>query len=115
MLLNFSIKNFRSIKEAMLDLSFKEGKAPNGYRELEELVFLEYNKKNRLVPCLAMYGANASGKTNVIKALSVFQQIVIFGIQDGYFSQFMPNKIIPSGNFTSFEVSFFMNQKNINI
>ncbi len=112
MLYAFHIKNFRSIKEATLDLSFKEGKAPNGYRELEDLVFLEHNKKTRLVPCLAMYGANASGKTNIVRALYIFQQIVTMGIVNLLvLSQIAPNKIIHSGEFTSFELTFFQNSK----
>ena len=111
MLNAFHIKNFRSIKETTLDLSFKEGKAPNGYRELEDLVFLGHNKKNRLVPCLAMYGANASGKTNIVKALSAFQNIVVIGLVNLFLSQVTPNKIIPSGEFTFFELTFFRNKK----
>ena len=54
MLHAFAIKNFSSIKQTKLELSFQEGKAPNRYQELEEWVFLEEGKKNRLVPCLSM-------------------------------------------------------------
>ena len=112
MLHAFSIKNYCSIKQTKLEFSFKDGKAPSGYQELEEWIFLETGQKTRLVPCLAMYGANASGKSNIIKALKNFKQIVLLGLEDCLFAPFAPNKIIPSGDNTSFELSFFRNSKH---
>ena len=45
MLHAFFIKNYCSIKQTKLELSFKERKAPSGYQELEEWVFLEAGQK----------------------------------------------------------------------
>ena len=67
MLSAFKIKNFKSILDLNLDFKFDEGKAPNGYKELDTVVFLEPKRNNRYIPCLSIYGANASGKTNIIK------------------------------------------------
>ena len=78
MLSSFHIQNFRSILDLTLDFSFAEGKAPNGYKEADNLPFLESTGK-RIVPCMAFFGANASGKTNILKALTALDQLVLKG------------------------------------
>ena len=69
MLSLFKIRNFKSILDMTVDFRYKEGKAPNNWQEMPRRPFLEINKNNRFVPVMALYGANASGKTNVIEAL----------------------------------------------
>ena len=72
-----TIKNFRSIVDVTLDMRYGEGKAPNGYLESERLPFLlEKGCKERIVPCLALFGSNANGKTNILKALVILQTAV---------------------------------------
>ena len=67
MIIEFSIKNFRSFKElATLSLeaeSLKTGK--NG------LISTEF--KTNLLPAIGIFGHNASGKSNLIKALVYMQ------------------------------------------
>ena len=41
MLISFSIQNFKSILDITLSTRFDEGKAPNGYKKSEYLIFLE--------------------------------------------------------------------------
>ena len=101
MLLNFKIKNYKSINELDLDLSFAEGSAPNGYREEKNHIFLE-SGKTRVVPCLAIFGANASGKSNVIAAMDTFSDIVVKDIEGHFF----PNKLALSPLRTYFEIHF---------
>lgn len=103
----FKIKNFKSILNLNLDFKFDEGKAPNGYRELDTVLFLEPKKNNRYIPCLSIYGANASGKTNIIKALDVFKTIIMSRIDNLY----LPNKINTKYETTLFELSFFLKNK----
>ena len=98
MLSYFTIKNFKSILDLTLDLSFAEGKAPNGYEESEFLPFV--GTKTRYVPTLALFGANASGKTNILYALKAFQGIIARGVVGLY----IPNKLNPKYNSTTFEV-----------
>jgi len=43
-----------------VDFSYAEGKSPNNYRKFSK------------IPCMSIYGANASGKTNIIKALFIY-------------------------------------------
>ena len=75
------IENFKSILDLELSLSFDEGKLPNGYNnsDTDKIVAIGNlkNKETRFVPVLSIYGANASGKTNIVKALRCFMDIVI--------------------------------------
>lgn len=107
MISKFSIHNFRSIVDITCDLSFSEGKAPNGYKDLYEWVFCEPKTGHRIVPCLALYGANASGKTNIIKALSAFHKIAIGNFENVYF----PNKINTNEKITKFSLDFIANKQ----
>jgi len=72
MLIEFTVENFRSIKEAQT-LSMLASK----HRELPENVFESGGIKSfPLLKTAAIYGPNASGKSNIIKALNILQQFV---------------------------------------
>lgn len=77
MLIEFSVENFRSIKnEARLSLVAGPGKE---HRD-SNVMIPELNQRVRATPLLrsaAIYGANAAGKSNLIRALYTMQQIVI--------------------------------------
>lgn len=106
MLSTFFIKNFRSILELKLDFSYGEGKAPNGYQEQEILPFIEAGNRYRLVPCMAFFGANASGKTNLLKALAVLRHLVVSGPKLSEF--FEPNLLNKKFSDTTFAVEFLL-------
>jgi len=74
MLIEFTVKNFRSIKESQT-LSLAKAKG----NELEQTnCFLpEAPGSIELVRSAAIYGANAAGKSNVIKALDAMGRIVL--------------------------------------
>jgi AAA15 family ATPase/GTPase len=112
MLSSFFIKNFRSILELKLDFSYGEGKAPNGYQEQEILPFLEARNKCRLVPCMAFFGANASGKTNLLKALFVFKRLVFNGSKLA--KLFDPNLLNPKFSDTTFSIEFIIDEECFN-
>lgn len=103
MLSYVKIRNFKSILDVTVDFSYAEGKAPNNYEQLNTIPFLEADKKNRFVPCMAFYGANTSGKSNVITALFVLNQILKKGIIGNYF----PNKLNQKYDYSSFEIEFY--------
>ena len=72
MLLQFSVKNFRSFeKEETLDLSAGKGS------ELLESNTLEFAQNQRLVRSAVIYGPNAGGKSNLIKAIYFLQQFIL--------------------------------------
>ena len=79
MMKRFKIHNFKSIIDIDLDFSYNERK-PNGYnpKENEEIYYHQANSKNKLIPVGAFFGANASGKTNILNAISTLQQILVF-------------------------------------
>ncbi len=74
MIINFTIKNFRSFKEETvfsLEASGAKGKSDN-VAEIET----KHGKKFRLLKTAVIYGANASGKSNVIRAYWSFRQLI---------------------------------------
>ena len=70
MLVDFKVKNFRSIKEEQL-LSMV---ASSQKEFIDTHTFLPTTSKNlSLVKTAAIYGANAAGKSNILKALDAMQ------------------------------------------
>ena len=73
MLLRFRCKNFRSIREEQeLSLIATNTRTDEKGESLIDTPFEDL----KLLRCAAIYGANASGKSNVLAALSAFSQIV---------------------------------------
>jgi len=63
MLLQFNFTNFRSFRdEAILSMEASKDKSHK-----ESLITF---RKENILPCVAIYGANASGKSNIFKALT---------------------------------------------
>lgn len=63
MLIEFSVENFMSIRDRVT-LSLLSGK------ESENMDNVILNEKNNVLKSVAIYGANASGKSNIFKALT---------------------------------------------
>src|SRR6266478_3347786 len=73
MLLRFRFSNFRSFREEQ-ELSLV---AASALRESQHTVVAHPSKtKEGVLPVAAIYGANASGKTNVIRALLFVSSVV---------------------------------------
>lgn len=70
MIISFSVENFGSIKEKQT-LSFEANKS----NHLKDYYIIEPIKGLRLNKLALIYGANASGKTTVLKALDFLQEI----------------------------------------
>ena len=104
MLSKFAIKNYLSIVSMQVDFSYAEGKAPNGYKNLETRAFLEVAPQKRLVPCMALIGGNASGKSNILRAIATFCHVATGSIKD----QYRPNKLHPKNQPTAFTFSCFI-------
>ena len=72
MLLQFSVKNFRSFeKEEVLDLSASKGS------ELLQSNTFDFSQSKRLLCSAVIYGPNAGGKSNLIKAIYFVQQFIL--------------------------------------
>ena len=104
MLIEFSVKNYRSIKDKVT-LSLLA--SPDTTHD-EQLII---ESKNRILPVVAVYGANASGKSNLLSAIQTMQDMVV-----GKSAQVLKNKKLPYDCFmftekqelpTEFEVFFY--------
>ncbi len=71
MIINFSIQNFGSIKDKQT-LSFEADKSTS----IENYFVIQTNGLRLLKLCL-IYGANASGKTTILKALDFLRELVL--------------------------------------
>jgi len=109
MIIRFSVENFRSIRDrqelTMVASSLKD--------QSESLIPIEQVGID-LVPVAAIYGANASGKTNVVQALNYMCQAVASSHRN-----WQPDKPIPRPAFalddsphrpSSFEIEFVVSQ-----
>jgi AAA15 family ATPase/GTPase len=77
MIVEFSVKNFRSIKE-LQTISFVATKLDSNkdkYPDVDNNNIVEEGDM-RLLKTIGIYGANASGKSNVIRALEYFIQAI---------------------------------------
>ena len=105
MLINFKVKNFLSYKE-MTELSMVAGLTKKKSERLFD------NTKYSLLKFSAIYGANASGKSNIVHALQYMKHIVMKGISrvtnPMYFKLDDDCKKVP----TYFEVEIFLNGVN---
>lgn len=71
MLVQFTVKNFMSFKdEVTLDMT-----AINSYKE-HEYNLIDLGKKEKYLRVASIYGANASGKSNLLEGVDVFRTLV---------------------------------------
>lgn len=76
MIVEFSVKNFRSIKELQTISFVATGlKSPAEYSDIDKKNITEESNM-RLLKTVGLYGANASGKSNIIKALEYFLKAI---------------------------------------
>ncbi len=74
MLVNFTVKNFRSFKK---DVVFSM--EASSVREHANAV--KTIGKHKLLPLTVLYGANSSGKSNLIKAIAMMKKIVVESVR----------------------------------
>lgn len=74
MLVNFTFQNFRSFRDEKT-LSMEAG----SIKELSESVIV--HDSYRLLPAAVMYGANSSGKSNVLLALMTMRSVLLGSVR----------------------------------
>ncbi|WP_288460201.1 ATP-binding protein [uncultured Chryseobacterium sp.] len=108
MIINFSVENFGSIKEKQT-LSFLANKSDH----LEDYYIIEPIKGLRLNKLALIYGANASGKTTILKALDFLKKICTEPFNKRTekfdFEPFLFDEHTPKQN-TKLELEFVKNQ-----
>jgi len=75
MIIEFSVANFRSFK-TLQTLSFEAAKLSSKDKSIDENNVFSPTPKIKLLKSKAIYGANASGKSNIVKAISAFWSIL---------------------------------------
>jgi len=112
MIRSFEIRNFKSILDLRIDLTFNEGKAPPRTSESETLPFLETGdaKINRYTPVLAIYGANASGKSNLVEAFQCFCTLLRQGVANNLYK---PNKLNRKYNSCTFKITLEIKKRRL--
>ncbi len=103
MLIQFNFKNFKSFREEVsLDLSATK------MTEFEERVVTIGSEK--ILPVAAIYGANASGKSNIYNAFEYMSEYVVdsfkYGDEDEKFEEFRPTPFLFDSKSANAESSF---------
>lgn len=101
MLLNFKVKNFRSVKnEIVLDLQATSDKIMVAEATFEQ-------EKVSFLKSAAIYGPNASGKSNIIKAFVVFRSMILESLLRSNLATDLPNEFFKLSEETEDKPSFF--------
>ena len=103
MLIQFSFKNYKSFREEVtLDLSAAK------MTEFSERVVSIGSEK--ILPVAAIYGANASGKSNIYNAFEYMSEYVVdsfkYGDEDEKFEEFRPTPFLFDSTSANAESSF---------
>ena len=86
MLIRFNVKNFLSFSEREDGKSEEISMIAGKVRSKKEHIYAD--DKIKLLKFAAVYGANAAGKSNIVKALAFMRQIVLFGLPEGYMDKY---------------------------
>ncbi|MGH1338803.1 MAG: AAA family ATPase [Aureispira sp.] len=90
MLITFSIENFLSFKERH---TFSMVAGMGGRNKAHHLIKKTSKKDVNLVKTAVLYGANASGKSNLVKAIHFGQQLLLKGTVANNLLDFQPFKL----------------------
>ena len=107
MLVDFCVKNFKSFDDKQIFSLLKD----KGDENLDNTFFVGKNQKLQLLKCAAIYGANASGKSNLIAALQTMKFIVLFSLKHVNSINLFPFKLAKRNlsEPTEFEVTIVVN------
>ena len=106
MLIKFSITNFLSFNSKQC-FSMEASKARKNSKRIYR------NKNIKLTKCEVVFGANASGKSNLVEAFQFVKDIVVDGFPRGFTNKFF--RQIPSNQSepSSFEIELLLDSKHI--
>lgn len=109
MLIRFNVKNFLSYDTR-----------PGGKSEEFSLIAGEHNSKNNhisskeeinLLRFAAIYGANAAGKSNIVKAMKCMRDTVLFGLPKGHNEMYCKIRPENKGKTSYFEMEILIRNK----
>lgn len=109
MLIRFNVKNFLSFFEKedskSEEFSMIAGKVRNKKTHVYD------NEKIKLLKFAAIYGANAAGKSNLVKAMNFMKHIVLFGLPKGHTDKYCKLNESNKEKESYFELEIMLNEK----
>lgn len=109
MLIRFNIKNFLSFSEREYGKSEEFSMIAGKVRSKKEHVYDD--GKIKLLKFAAVYGANAAGKSNLVKALEYMQKIVVSGLPEGHTDKYCKANSGNKDKESYFEIEILLNGK----
>ena len=106
MLIEFSVGNFRSFKE-VVTFSLVAANLQAQDKNVDEKNTFAANDKLRLLKSAAIYGANASGKTNLAKAMQFMKRFALNSSKDTQDGECIATDVFRLSETTVNEPSFF--------
>src|SRR5690554_4675215 len=89
MLVQVAVENFMSIEEEVVFKMIATGLKGHNTHKIDTV----FNQPTELLKLGAIYGANASGKTNLIKAIEFAQELIVSGTRSGQRMNAIPFKL----------------------
>ncbi|MEG3868146.1 ATP-binding protein [Microcoleus sp. Z1_B2] len=106
MLIGFSVGNYKSFKETVT-LSMVASSITEEDKELDENNVFQINDKLSLLKSAAIYGANASGKSNIVAAINFMKWFVLNSSKETQVSDAIDIEAFRLSTETEKEPSFF--------
>ena len=106
MLIGFSVGNYKSFKETVT-LSMVASSITEDDKELDENILFEIHHKLKLLKSAAIYGANASGKSNLVAAINFMKWFVLNSSKETQVSEAIDIEAFRLSTETEKEPSFF--------
>ena len=109
MLIRFNVKNFLSFSEREDGKSEEFSMIAGKVRSKKEHVYED--GKIKLLKFAAVYGANAAGKSNLVKALDFMQRIIVSGLPEGHTDNYCKVMTESKDKESYFELEILLNDK----
>ncbi|MEY8331362.1 AAA family ATPase, partial [Lachnospiraceae bacterium 48-33] len=109
MLIRFNVKNFLSFSQREDGKSEEFSMIAGKVRSKKEHVYED--GKIKLLKFAAVYGANAAGKSNLVKALDFMRRIVVSGLPEGHTDNYCKVTAESKERESYFELEILLNEK----
>jgi AAA15 family ATPase/GTPase len=106
MLIEFSVENFRSFKDRAT-LSMVAAKIRSKFPQIDQNNAFQVSEKLTLLKTAAVYGANASGKSNLVQALNFMKMFILSSSRESQVGDPIPVDIYKLSVETENEPAFF--------
>lgn len=106
MLIEFSVGNFRSFKDRVV-LSMVASKIKSRNASMDENNSISMREDFKLLTSAAIYGANASGKSNLVRAFAFMRQFVISSSKETQSGELIPIDVFRLHSNNESEPAFF--------